>query len=176
MNIKDDILDNEHFQRLAALIRVPFGSAAWRAARKELPFWTLWNDFDKVTKPDVGKLNKPQVIERFTALITRIVEADPHLRYDESDVEWFVSILDGDQQRALAILNMLKAYASARDRVVSTNQLAAATATDDSTWRKRCIAGEIPGARKLGKTWLMPVAVLKYILAVDLGSLEEPTD
>jgi hypothetical protein len=45
------------------------------------------------------------------------------------------------------------------------------------TWRKRAAEGNIPGAIKKGKQWLLPVSVLRSLLGVNLppdyGRMEE---
>ena len=35
-------------------------------------------------------------------------------------------------------------------------EVAAETGTEESTWRRKLIAGQIPGAMKKGKQWLLP--------------------
>jgi Ser/Thr protein kinase RdoA (MazF antagonist) len=40
-------------------------------------------------------------------------------------------------------------------------EIAAATGTAESTWRNKAAAGQVPGAVKKGKQWLIPRAVLR---------------
>ncbi len=46
-------------------------------------------------------------------------------------------------------------------------EIAAATGTAESTWRNKAAAGEVPGAVKKGKQWLIPATTLEEHRIVD---------
>jgi len=150
-----EILHNKHFRRLAAIIRVPYRSQRWRSAHPDVPFWTLIENLDRVTPLD-GSWNRHLVARAFTDLIVAITRADERLGYSEMDLDWLIDVLDRPKEEANAILKMLQAYASAPDDLLTIGEVAALTDEAESTWRNRAAAGEIPGAVKKGKTWLLP--------------------
>lgn len=54
------------------------------------------------------------------------------------------------------------AYYTAFDATELTPaQVAEITRTNESTWRNKAAAGDVPGAHKEGKQWLLPRAVLR---------------
>lgn len=158
-----EILHNENFNRLAIVINIPFHSEEWRRDNAKIPFWTLWKAFDKAS-PLEGSINKETVISTLTDLITRIVESDPNfLFYEIADLDWFFEMLDG--ANAEVMVSMFKAWVSATHSFVTPQQIAEATDTNASNWRNRA-AGQsgyqpIPGCRKVGTTWLIPLVLLQ---------------
>lgn len=158
-----DIIHGKEFNNLAAIFNVPFHSRRWKRDHPEVPFWSLWRDFDKVTPPG-SDLNKEQILEAFTNLLIAITEADPELAfYTEADTDWFVSVLDGSLTGVT--LNLFKAWVSAAHEFLTPGELAELTGKSESNWRNRA-AGQpgykpIPGCRKPGKDWLIPLAVLQ---------------
>lgn len=154
-----DILQNEHFNNLAATIRVAFHSAAWKQNHTHVPFWTLNKAFADAVFIDT-EMNKELVIERFTALITALADADPALCwYTAEDMDWFLQTLDSDH--AKVVLSLFLAWYSAPDTYYTPAEIASITGTAESGWRNKAAAGEIPGAIKKGKQWLIPRTVLR---------------
>lgn len=152
-----EILANPHFNNLAAIVRVPFLSDTWKKQHPNVSFWTLINNFDHATMP----LRKVDAIEAFTALFLALTTADTRLSYTEADMDWFVGVLDGDAAESVVILSMFKAWFSAPDAMLTPAEIAAQTGTNESTWRNKAASGEIAGAVKKGKQWLLPVSVLR---------------
>ena len=154
-----NILHNEHFNNFAAIIRAAYHSKQWQA-RTGVPVWTLVRNFDQATAPDLGKqMDKADVLDAFTALVTALAAADGRLVYSQDDMDWFISVLDSPSP--LVPLNMLKAWFSAYDQMLTPAEVAEQTGTAESTWRNKAAAGEFPGAQKKGKQWLLPVSVLR---------------
>jgi len=154
-----EILHNEHFNRLAIICNVPFWGKKWQQDHPDVPFWSLWKDFDRATPVDV-EWDKGEVISRFTVLITSITSADPRLLfYTKEDLDWFFGVLDGKHFRVT--ISLWKAWVSAVHEFVTPGELAEATGTSESNWRNKAAKGEIAGARKVGKNWLIPLALLK---------------
>lgn len=158
-----DIIHGQEFNNLAVILNIPFHSRWWRHHHPNVPFWTLWNRFDKVT-PTEGDLNKEQILEAFTNLLVGITEADPELLfYTEADMNWLVLVLDSNL--ASVTLNLFKAWVSAAHEFLTPGEVAAITGKSESNWRNRA-AGQpgykpIPGCRHPGKDWLIPLAILQ---------------
>lgn len=152
-----ETLRNPHFNNIAAIIREPLRSPEWRQAHPEVPFFALHDTL--VATFGVKKLNAEQVTSALSALLVALVEADERLSYTTDDLNWFVAVLDSPD--AHVTLNMLQAWWSAPDEYVTPAEVAAATGTSESQWRNKAAAGEIPGTRKAGKQWLLPVSVLR---------------
>jgi hypothetical protein len=156
-----EILKDEHFNNLANLARSVFRSAYWKRSHAKVPFWTLWNDLDKVTPVSGGnsEWNIEQVLSAFADLLTAIVEADSTKSYSTEDIAWLVSVLDDKDLRKVTI-SLWKAYASAPASLVTPAEAAELTGTSESGWRNRAAAGDVPGAFKKGKQWLIPYRAL----------------
>lgn len=159
-----DIIYQENFNNLAIIFNIPFHSWKWRRDHGEVPFWSLWNQFDKVTPAGDMEYNKHDVIRAFTDLLFSVTNADPLLLwYTEDDLKWFVSVLDGP--RPHLYMNLFKAWVSATHTYLTPAELEEITGLTASNWRNRA-RGErgykpIPGCRKPGKDWLIPLAVLQ---------------
>lgn len=152
-----DVVRGEHFNNLAAMIRVAWRKQ-WHDEHPEVPFWTLEKAFSDAVMAD-ATWDRNAVLEGFVTLITRLVEADPALCwYTEEDMNWFVQTLDAPDGKT--ILTLFCAMYSAPDSYLTPAEVAAATDTAESGWRNKANAGEIPGAIKKGKQWLLPRAVL----------------
>ncbi len=80
----------------------------------------------------------------------------PLYEYDDSDSREDAEGLDPDDYR-------LAPYSAFDREELTPAQVAALTATAESTWRNKAAAGDIPGARKAGKQWLLPRAVLRAL-------------
>jgi Helix-turn-helix domain len=164
-----DILRNPHFSQFTALLSVPYGSMHWRQRHPEVPFWTRVKTITKLMH-DGGIAHKNlrnQFINEFTTLIVELVSADPKLFYRTEDMDWFVQTLSGEY--ATLTMSMLFAAASSRQTYLTPAQIAEITGTSESNWRNKAAAGEIIGAVKAGKQWLVPKMSLQaYGTAVDI--------
>lgn len=147
-------LNNSNFQRLAALIRVA-ASPQWAQAHPESAFGFHYNNFvirAEQYHPDL----QTDVMEAMAGMIQAVGEADPQLaRYASPDViAWFVGVLAGPHARTIIVL--LLGIARAQETELSAAEAAIEADTSESYWRNQCAAGRVPGARKVGKTWLIP--------------------
>lgn len=149
-----DLLKQPNFQNVSAIIRRALTSVHWKRQHREVPFWLLWNKLNAVTPLDT-KWNKTAVISAFTELLMALADADESLRYSTDDMTWLVSVID-DQELNKVTISLLKAYATAPDEFLTPAEAAELTNTHESGWRNRAAAGEIPGAFKKGKQWLIP--------------------
>lgn len=153
-----DILKHRSFQNIAAVLRVAFRDWRWRDEHSDVAFWTLWNDL--VDLP--GNVQHPQWLARWTNLQVALAEADPNMVLAEQDVTWLLSWLSHEPaSEASAVVAMLYAYASAPAETMTPAEIAAATGTAESTWRNKAAAGELAGAVKRGKQWLIPVTAVQ---------------
>lgn len=154
-----DILKNKHFNNLAAIIRIPHLSKSWRDDHNEVTFWRLLEDLNDAKTDETFATNRTEFVNRFCALMVELTTADPRLTYTEQDLTWLVESMDSEY--ALVIASLLLAWASAPDELLTPLEVAAATGTHESNWRNKAAAGEIPGAIKKGKQWLLPRSVLR---------------
>ena len=164
-----DILRNPHFNQFVALISVPYRSMHWRQNHPKVPFWTRIKTITKLMH-DGGLAHegiRNQFIGEFSTLIVELVDADPRLFYRIEDMDWFVEALSGEY--ATVTMSMLFAMASSKQTYLTPAQIAEATDTAESTWRNKAAAGEIIGAFKAGKQWLIPTTSLRaYGVTVEL--------
>jgi hypothetical protein len=147
------IVRDPNFVRVAAILRVPLRSAAWRSDH-QINFWPLFDTFDRTTAS--AGFDRNDVLGAFGDLMRAIASADERLAYTEDDIAWFLGVLDGEYPQTT--IAMLKAFAAASDVMVTADELASITGDGRSTWRLR--AQRIPGALVKGKTWLFPKSVL----------------
>lgn len=167
-----DIINNASFQNIAATLRVPFRSAIWRGSHSHVPFWSLWNDLVELPGGPVHA-DWPG---RWVSLQVALAEADTNLVLSTEDITWLFSWIDhADPGEAAAVISMLYAFASAPDETMTPAEIAEITGTVESTWRNKAARGEIPGAVKRGKQWLIPdrvviEAVLSGMIAPDTSS------
>ena len=159
MNLSE-VLTNPHFNNLTAIIRVAFRSSTWRQNHADVPVKTLEKNFSNLVlfKPDEAVPNKVQVISAFSDLIMALTQADSRLLYTKDDYQWFIEVLDADEWWKLALMC---AWYSAPDTRLTPVEIAEKTGTNESTWRNKAASGEIPGATKKGKQWLLPRSVLR---------------
>lgn len=148
-----DIIHNNHFQAIALVLRTGW-PAAWRQAHPSVPYGTLTDKLKKVVTAEFFETNRGEIVNRFFDLFNGIVQADPRIRYGPDDLDWFLSELD--KPHGLAMLWLMLAWASASPDYLTPVEIADATGTAESTWRNKAAAGEIPGAVKKGKQWLIP--------------------
>lgn len=163
------IIHGSEFNNLAAILKVAFHAQPhphidlYRRLKSEIPFWSLWKQFDKVT-PIECNWNTADVIAAFTDLILAVTKAAPEiLWYTEDDLNWFVAILANEN--ACVTIQLFKAWVSADGYYLTPGQVAKLTGTSESNWRNRA-AGQkkykpIPGCKKPGKDWLIPLIVLQ---------------
>lgn len=151
-------LQNEHFNNLTAIIRVPSLSSRWRRQYSQVPFFSLRSAFSDLVFADF-EIASADILSAFTNLLLAIVSVDEKLSYTQDDFAWFVSILDNDA--SAAVLGLLCAYMVAPCDHLTPLEVAEQTGTSQSNWRNKAAAGDIPGAVKKGKQWLLPVPVLK---------------
>lgn len=155
-----DILKNEHFNNLAVIIRIPHLSATWRKEHLvKVPLWQLLDALNDIKTEASFATDRTEFVNRFCDLLVKLTTADPRLTYSEDDLTWFVQAMDGEH--ALVIASLLLAWASAPDKLLTPAEAAEATGTSESNWRNKAAAGEIPGAIKKGKQWLLPRSVLR---------------
>lgn len=153
-----DILTNEHFQSIAAVIR------GARYSDAHAPIEDAYAALVKATRP-----YKPdEWLDKFSKLQLEIGDQFPHMRPTTEDIAWLVRVLDGD--RPETTLAMLIAYASAPEERMTPAEIAAATGTAESGWRSKAAAGELPGSIKKGKQWLIPK---RYAVARPNGRQEQ---
>ncbi len=163
-----DIIHNPHFNNLAIIFNVPFwtvshSSPLYKRLKSEIPFRSLWKKFDTVTPIDVP-LNKEAAIDAFTDLLLAVTTAAPELLwYTQDDLDWFFGMLDSEN--GLVMISLFKAWVSAKHTYLTPKQVSKITGAAESTMRNRA-AGQsgskaIPGCKKPGKDWLIPLAVLQ---------------
>jgi len=150
-----DILTNEHFQSIAAVIR------GARYSDAHAPIEDAYAALVKATRP-----YKPdEWLDKFSDLQLKIGEQFPDMRPTNEDIVGLVRGLDGE--RPETTMAMLFAYASAPEERMTPAEIAAATGTAESGWRNKAAAGELPGSIKKGKLWLIPK---RYAAARSNGS------
>lgn len=156
-----ELFHNIHFVTFAALLQKCW-RIEWRKAHPEVPFWILMDDLATDVFRDMA-IDKKVVAQDFSSILLVCAEADSEFRYIEEDMRWFLETLDRPAGEAKAILSLLLATASAPDIYLTPTELALMTGTAESGWRNKAAAGEIPGAIKKGKQWLLPRAVLQAL-------------
>jgi len=152
-------INNPNFQNIAALIRVPFKRRAWRNNHEQVPFKILNEKISKAVFVKETPLNKEQTLAAFIDMLTSISNADPLLSYKKEDIDWLVNVIESED--AKSTLALLCAYYTASDSFITPAEIAEQTNTAESGWRNRAAAGEFPSAYKAGKTWLIPVGILR---------------
>lgn len=123
-----DTLRNPHFNNIAAIIREPLRSPAWRRAHPDVPFFALHDALVKA----IQTLNREQIIDAMTQMIVSLTESDDRIHFSTDDLDWVVAVLDGNESDARATLAMLQAWWSAPDDYVTPAQVAEATGTSES--------------------------------------------
>ncbi len=78
-------------------------------------------------------------------------------------MDWFFSTLAGEH--GAIMVAMFKAWVAAEHTFLTPGQVAERTGMSESNWRNRA-AGQkgyqpIPGCKKPGKDWMIPLAVLQ---------------
>src|SRR5207244_987546 len=75
-----------HFNRFAALIRVPTWGHQWKQHYADVPFWTLLGAVRDLTSNEQFASDKTPWLAAFVRLVTAITQADERLFYTEEDV------------------------------------------------------------------------------------------
>lgn len=156
-----DILHNPCFARLCVPIRVVFHSHEWKRAHPEVPIRHLLERWEKFSLN--YDLYPHEYLPALINLLTAIGKATPRLMYQAKDLEGFQRLLEG---RGAVVAHLFGAYASAADRLITPVQAAEVSGNAESAWRNRAAAGDIPGAWKAGKQWLLPVSVIELLYCV----------
>ena len=156
-----DIIRSPHFNRFAALIRVPTWGYWWKQHHADVPFWMLLKGVTDLTSDEQFAQDKTPWLAAFVRLVTAITQADERLFYTEEDMDWLAGVLDGPD--ALVTASLLLAFGTAPDQYVTPVEVAMATDSAESSWRNKAAAGDIPGALKKGKQWLLPLSGLRAI-------------
>lgn len=154
-----EIIENEHFIRLAGVIRPVIGP--WGPQRFNRPgLMPLYEELRTLTfvEPPTFDAGREKLVTLYAELLHLIVEQEPKLRYTEDDLAWLVAAIDSPD--AQVVLSLLLAVASCREEMVTPAEAAERTGMSESHWRNTAAAGGIPGAEKRGKQWLIPVSVL----------------
>jgi len=154
-----DILNNNHFNNLAAIIRIPCQSEDWRRQHPEMAFWNQVDGLNKIKTEQHFAKDRAEFVSRFCEFLTSLTETDPRLAYTADDLAWFVGAMDTPE--ALIISSLLFAWFSAPDTMLTPVEVASITGTAESTWRNKAASGNVPGAIKKGKQWLLPASVLR---------------
>jgi excisionase family DNA binding protein len=84
-----------------------------------------------------------------SAGIVAVVDVAPDATPQASGDRAALDLLRAEQERTIE--GLLSEY-----YWMTPAEVAAETGTEESTWRRKLIAGQIPGAMKKGKQWLLP--------------------
>lgn len=140
-----DFLENKHFRSITNAIRsILYGepSAEFATARDMLI---------EVTWPYIAGDWR----ERFAALQTVMLEKHG-TSINVDDVQWLLNQLN-TLGRPDVFVSLLMAHATAPvEELLTPVEMAELTGTAESTWRNKASAGQLPGAIKKGKQWLIP--------------------
>lgn len=150
-----EVLQDPHFNNLAAIIRWPFRSQMWKQKHDKVEFWTRIKALDKA---NADPFDSRRWLLTLTDLLVAITDADPRLRYTTVDLDWMVAQMDGPH--AATVASMFMAWFSAPDEMLTPAEIAKATDTAESTWRNKAATGHVPGSFKKGKQWLLPRSVV----------------
>lgn len=159
-----DILHNEHFVRLCVPIRVVMHAPAWRKDHANVPFWFHWERLSR--SADLVKSNPTAFLDALRILLEAIAVTTPVLRYRAEDYGWLCAVTESDDGYAAA--HMFLAYASGADSFITPAEAERYSGTPENTWRVRAADGNLPGAVKKGKQWLLPVSVMRYVFNVSI--------
>jgi hypothetical protein len=165
-----EIMNDPHFNQLAALLSIGM-SAKFVMSHPEVPNVraTLEYRLSRLVRgyQKDATFIKNDIIKEFSHLIQQIADADKSYFYRPEDYEWFVSVME-DNTTAQITLSSLFAVAVSRRTFYSLEQVAAMPDRHGEmraaeTLRQRAQRGEIIGAFKVGKTWMVPDLSLRAI-------------
>lgn len=155
------IVQDPDFRRLVALLRVA-ARPHWEREHKDSKFTWLFNRFVKLVGSYTGHAShaaiKADIVTVFAQMLIEATQAQPSLGvyYTESVVAWYVSVLDGDQPHLANML--LLAYSQTEDKMIDCDDAAGIVGLAAGTIKNACASGDVPGAKKVGKTWIVPRA------------------
>jgi len=147
-----DYLNNPHFKTLVGFIHHLTYNRTWKRNHPAVPAWTLIDNIADAARAE--QFNKVTFLAEFTKMLVRVTEADPEITYSTEDIEWLTVLLD--EPYAATVIWMLLAAGSASKDYLTPQEAAELTDTHESGWRNKAAAGEIEGAIKKGKQWLIP--------------------
>lgn len=151
-----DVVKNEHFTNFTCLLRGPWESRAWQN-QHNIPVFARINQLSKLVFSDGQISDRDKFVSEFLGLCTDVAKASG-VQLTTDDLGWFAATLDGPA--AQAIMGLLFACISAPDTMLTPAEVATISGTAESTWRNKAAAGEILGAVKKGKQWLLPASWL----------------
>lgn len=157
------IVRDPHFRALCVPIRAAY-SYGWRRKHPTVPFWALLERLETASK---GYEMYPQeYVPALTAMLDAIGRASPQLRCRSEDLTAYLALVE---QEGHWLVMAFCAFCSAKSDFVTPAQVSAATGTAESTWRNKAAAGDISGAVKAGKQWLLPKDIMEIVFGIDLA-------
>lgn len=152
-----DILKNPHFNNLAAICRV---AANYRSRWLDQHPESKFRFYERAAQALVFSETPPVRAALLNAWLLLFSDlAANGLSYTPEDLDWLVQVFDSGQ--AQVVLAIFCAWYTAPDTYLTPQEVADLTATSESNWRNKAAGGDIPGAYKAGKQWLLPASVLR---------------
>ena len=108
-----EVIASPHFQTFSEFLHTPLRSQRWRQEHPRVPIAQLEAQVVSAATAEIFATNRQECTNRLLRLLSAIAEADLDRSYTEEDLAWLVEILDGSAERALAVLWMLLAHATA---------------------------------------------------------------
>lgn len=158
-----DIIEDVNFRAICVPIRVALHAPNWRKRHSNVNVWGLYNTLEHATEKYAQQMEA--YVPALTKLLNAIGKASPQLIISTETFAGYLRLID---DYGAVVPPMMLAYASAPDRFATPVQVADATHSSESLWRNRAAAGEIPGAIKAGKQWLLPRDVLRVLYRIEL--------
>ena len=159
---------NRSFRNLIAILRVAYDKTnGWQANHSDSTFPVRHETFVKSVL-DKNAIYRDTIRDAFMMMVLSVVEADDRLHYNAEDIQWFFDLLNQDDETVCDALNTLHQLYRLPDKYITTNEVFAKTGRSDSRIRAMVRDGRIPGAILDGKTWRLPVGILRM-----LGILED---
>lgn len=160
-----EVMQRNEFQKLAAFMRIATATE-WQQSHPESKFAWHYNRFVRFVKSSHPDL-KDDIIGEFAGMVSSAIESDIRLAsYYTTDVfQWFIDVLSA--KNTSTVLMMCLAVASCADNMLTPVECAERIGKAESTFRNRANNGDIAGALKKGKQWLIPESYVKFIAGVD---------
>ncbi len=155
------LLQDETFKRLCALIGV-VSSPLWQSKHPSCKAGFHYNNMlvrVEQYHPDLDA----EISQNFYDLVSSAIDADETLKvyFRVSDVSWFLKALHGENEHVentKTLLLLLFAMSKAEGKFISPVSASDLTGKAESSLRNMASAGQIPGAKMVGKQWLIPMA------------------
>lgn len=154
-----ELLNHPSMQRLGTILNVAM-SREWQQAHPATTYWGAW---DRLAGRKYGRGGRyhpsviTNVIRDIHTVFDGIIAADPRLDLaTPADFAWLEEQLSGERGTLTLSLLLVHAYTPSGDDWLTPVEAAELTKTAESGWRNKAAAGEIPGAVKKGKQWLLP--------------------